>query len=121
MKLTSQVEALASPFVRKGNKGHRIRQRAQMLAFAAHAEGLGATEIGQVGATHVVKYWKACRGKKALSFATQMDHWRAIRELWILANKPGEPPRPRIPDQPAAGEDLESKVKPFGSNSTTKL
>lgn len=101
MTLQKQVQQLTSSYVRKGGKGNRKQQRARMMAFAAHAEGLGARELGQVGGRHVVGYWKACRG---LSEATTYAHWLAIRELWRLAGKPGEPPRPFPTEEKPAGE-----------------
>lgn len=102
MELLHQVEKLSRAYVRKGGKDNRRQQRARMMAFAKHAAGLGAREIGQVGARHVISYWKASEG---LSDATRYSHWLAIRELWRSANKVEEPPRPRIkaalPEGPA--------------------
>lgn len=104
MKLQQQVQALARGYVRKGGKDNRRQQAARMLAFAAHAEGLGAHEIGQVGSRHVVSYWKALRASGGLANATLYSHWLAIRELWGLAGKPGEPPRPfKAEERPAGG------------------
>lgn len=60
MKLQQQVQTLARAYVRKDGKDNRRQQAARMMAFVAHAEGLGAREIGQVGGRHVVSYWKAC-------------------------------------------------------------
>ena len=101
MKLQQQVQELTRAYVRKGGKDNRRQQTARMLAFAAHCEALGAREMGQVGATHVIRYWKASTG---LSDATRYSHWLAIRELWGLAGKPGEPPRPfKAGEQPAGG------------------
>ena len=91
MKLSQQVQELTMAYVRKGGKDNRRQQAARMLAFAAHCEALGAREMGQVGATHVIRYWKASEG---LSGTTRYSHWLAIRELWKLAGKPNEPPRP---------------------------
>ena len=104
MTLRSQVEQLAHAYTRKGGKDNRRQQAARMMAFVAHAEGLGAREIGQVGGRHVVSYWKALRAAGGLADATLYSHWLAIRELWGLAGKPGEPPRPFPPEkQPAGG------------------
>ena len=91
--LVEQVKKLAHAYVKKGGKGNRRQQRARMLSFAAFAEGLGAREIGQVGNRHVITYWKASR---ALADTTRYSHWLAIRQLWRLAGKVGEPPRPRM-------------------------
>ena len=97
MKLQQQVQTLARAYVRKGGKDNRRQQAARMLAFAAHCEALGAREIGQVGATHVIRYWKALEG---LADTTRYSHWLAIRELWKLAGKPSDPPRPFIVGSP---------------------
>ena len=103
MTLIQQVEQATHAWAAKGNKAGRSRQRRMMMAFAGHAEALGAREAGQVGGRTVISYFKALRAANR-AYATQMDHWRAIRELWQLGGKPGEPPRPREPgEQPAGG------------------
>ena len=103
MTLIQQVEQATHAWAAKGNKAGRSRQRRMMMAFAGHAEALGAREAGQVGGRTVIAYFKALRAANR-AYATQMDHWRAIRELWQLWGKPGEPPRPREPgEQPAGG------------------
>jgi hypothetical protein len=95
MRLQQQVQALAHAYVRKGGKDNRRQQAARMAAFAEHAMALGARDIGQVGGKHVVSYWRALR-TAGLGDRTQYAHWLAIRELWRLAGKTGEPPRPRL-------------------------
>ena len=102
MRLTHQVEQLSDAYVRKGGKDNRRQQRARMIAFAAHCEAAGAREMGQVGGKHVVSYWRALRASGGLADATLYAHWLAIRELWRLYGKPGDPPRPRtsVPSQP---------------------
>lgn len=89
MSLIKQVEALTSGYARKGGKDNRKQQRRRMLAFAAHASTLGAREMGQVGATHVVRYWKAHRH---LADSTLKQHWHALQVLWALSGKAGDPP-----------------------------
>lgn len=102
MSLTRQVEQATHSWAAKGHKSNRARQRRMMMAFAGHAEAVGAREQGQVGGRTVITYWKALRaGNRA--YATQMDHWRALRELWQLWGKPGEPPRPFPAEKPAGG------------------
>ena len=103
MKLQQQVQTLAHGYTRKGGKDNRRQQTARMLAFAAHAEAAGAHEIGQVGGRHVVSYWKALRASGGLADSTLYSHWLAIRELWRLAGKPGEPPRPLKTEEQQAG------------------
>ena len=94
MKLQQQVRNLAHAYVRKGGKKNRKQQVARMLALAEHCEGKGATEIGQIGGKHVISYWRSLRSKGGLADATLYSHWLAIRELWQLADKVDEPPRP---------------------------
>lgn len=103
MKLQQQVQTIAHGYARKGGKDNRRQQTARMMAFAAHAEALGALEIGQVGGRHVIDYWRALRASGGLADATLYSHWLAIRELWRLAGKSGEPPRPCSSEKPAVG------------------
>ena len=93
MSLTQQVEQATHAWAAKGHKANRARQRRMMMAFAGHAEAAGATNPDKVGGRTVTGYWKALRASNR-AYATQMDHWRAIRELWQLWGKTGEPPRP---------------------------
>ena len=110
MSLIRQVEQATHAWAAKGHKANRARQRRMMMAFAGHAEALGAREKGQVGGRTVISYFKALRAANR-AYATQMDHWRAIRELWQLWGKPGEPPRPREPgEQPAGGRMTEGQM-----------
>jgi len=104
MTLRSQVERIAHGYTRKGGKDNRRQQAARMMAFASHAEALGAHEMQQVGGKHVVSYWRALRASGGLADSTLYSHWLAIRQLWHLAGKPGEPPRPfKAEEQPAGG------------------
>lgn len=91
MNLVNTVRELTHDYVRKGGKTNRKQQRDRMLAFARHAQALGASEMGQVGARHVISYWKAHRGFKDVTLAA---HWYALSVLWKLAKKAGEPPKP---------------------------
>lgn len=99
MMLRQKVEQATHAWASKGNKKYRARKRRMMRVFAMHAEAAGARTADQVGPVTVISFWKYQRIKKRLSWATQMDYWRAIRELWLLWGKPGEPPRPRNPDE----------------------
>lgn len=91
MNLVYAVNKLTHAYACKGGKTNRRQQRKRMQAFAKHAANMGANSLGQVGARHVINYWKINR---SLSPATAYNHWLAIRELWQLADKSGEPPRP---------------------------
>lgn len=90
-KLVDQVQTLVRGYVRKGGKDNRRQQAARMMAFAAHCEGLGARELGQVGGRHVIAYWRSLRG---LAPSTRYNHHRALVVLWQLARKCGTPPVP---------------------------
>lgn len=90
--LIRQVQRLTEEYVRKGGKDSRQQQRSRMLRFAAHAATYGAKDMGQVGAQHVIRYWKSNRD---LSDATLKEHWRALKTLWQLCEKPDPPPLPR--------------------------
>ena len=101
-RLVEQVQALARGYVRKGGKTNRKQQAARMMAFAAHCEGLGAVEMGQVGSNHVLRYYRATA---ALSASTRYNHYRALVILWRLAGKPGLPPEPAAP-----GSTMETRL-----------
>lgn len=90
--LEREVEKLMREAILKGGKGNRIQQRGRMMAFARHAAALGARSMGQVGDSHVIRYWKASRG--SLEDVTRYSHWLALRELWRMAGKLKEPPKP---------------------------
>lgn len=92
MSLVREVEMLSHAYARKGGKDNRRQQRARMIAFATHAEAMGARSMAQVGKAHVIGYWKAHR---ELTPSTAYNHWLALCVLWKLANKAGTPPEPK--------------------------
>jgi hypothetical protein len=91
MKIVTEVERLADSYVSQGGKANRKKQRSRMVAFAKHCAAMGEFHLGQAGNRHVIDYWKMNR---SLSDATLYHHFLAIRELWYLAGKKGEPPKP---------------------------
>lgn len=93
-RFVSQVQALAHGYARKGGKDNRRQQVSRMLAFARFCEAEGVSDKGQVGARHVIRYWRHTRH---LSGATLYNHHRALCILWDLAGLPGVPPRPLPP------------------------
>jgi len=107
--LTNQVQKLASGYMRKGGKINRRQQAARMIAFASHAEALGAREMGQVGAKHVMAYYRA---QNALSYSTRYNHYRAIVLLWDLAGKTGVPPAPFKPSSTMTETEPLTTAKP---------
>jgi hypothetical protein len=96
MKLINEVKKLTNAYVRKGGKDNRRQQRARMIAFAGFCATQGVNSIGQVGKNHVIQYWKSNRN---LAESTAYSHWLAIRTLWELAGKAGEPPKPLKSDE----------------------
>jgi len=90
MTLYHEIYRLTHAYTRKGGKDNRRQQRRRMLAFARHAQNMGAKSIGQVGCRHVKSYWKYHRD---LSESTKYNHWLAIRELWKISGKVGIPPK----------------------------
>ena len=91
MKILQEVEILSRGYVRKGGKDNRRQQRSRMLALAAFCVGEGAHSLAQVGAAHVIRYWRVTNH---LSDATRYNHWRAFCVLWSLCGKSTEPPKP---------------------------
>jgi hypothetical protein len=92
--LTAQVREATRLWAKKGGKRGRKEQLERMMAFAAFAEALGATNAGRVGPGTVVAFWKALRAQKR-AYATQVSYWYALRHLWALLELPGEVPPPR--------------------------
>jgi len=91
MSIIREVNQLTRGYSRKGGKKNRRQQRSRMLKFAAFCREKGARQMAEVGKRHVIQFWKANRH---LSDGTLLNHWYAIRQLWILTEKPGTPPQP---------------------------
>ena len=92
MSLRDDIKHLSHDYARKGGKQNRRKQAKRMLALAAFAERMGCKHLGELGKRHVIEFWKSQRD---LSKNVQYQHWLAFRHLWVLAKKPGEPPKPR--------------------------
>ena len=120
--LEAEIMMLTRVYVRKGGKANRRQQQARMLEFARSASANGAKHLAQVGRGQVIAHWKT---HSHLSDATLYAHWLAIRELFRLAGKQSEPPRPRTRAQcekrgdgliptgkPAVGSALVARAKP---------
>lgn len=91
--LQIEIRQLTTGYVRRGGKRNRRQQLHRMHAFGVFCEQLGARSLAQVGARHVIGYWK-CSGIQQLSDRTRESHYYAIATLWRLAGKIGTPPRP---------------------------
>ncbi|GEM_PF-712513 len=92
-RFVDQVQILVRGYVRKGGKANRRQQAARMIAFAYFCEAVGVREKGQVGARHVIQYWRQCRH---LSVPTLYNHYRALCIFWGLAGLSGVPPKPKF-------------------------
>jgi hypothetical protein len=102
MKIINEVKKLTNAYVRKGGKDNRRQQRARMIDFADFCATQGVNSVGQIGKNHVIQYWKSNRN---LAESTAYSHWLAIRSLWNLAGKAGEPPKPlKIDEVHSSGE-----------------
>lgn len=101
MKLQHEVETLAHRYTCRGGRDNRRQQVGCMVAFAVHAEQMGARSMAQVGGKHVISYWCSLRSKGGHKPRTLYNHWLALCELWRLSKKNGEPPRPRELEKPA--------------------
>jgi hypothetical protein len=95
MKIVTEVEQLADSYVCHGGKANRRKQRGRMVSFAKHCADMGEFHLAQVGNRHVIAYWKDNRN---LSDVTLYHHFLAIRELWQLSGKKGEPAKPFTKD-----------------------
>jgi hypothetical protein len=106
-KLIDEVHQLTFGWISKGGKTGRREQARLMLEFASDVENFGPNSLGQVGQKQVILYWKANRH---LSDATLMSRWYALRHLWILAKKAGEPPEPRLKKDATTHELMPSTI-----------
>lgn len=93
MSIELEIKRLAHGYVRKGGTINRRQQVKRMLVFGDFCVQNGARSLGQVGKGHVIRYWRSTRG---LDSRTRDGYWYALRILWQLAGKAGEPPRPFI-------------------------
>ena len=93
MRIVQEIERLTHSYVRHGGKTNRRQQRSRMIAFAEFCATEGARALAEVGARHVIRYWRTTRH---LSDATRYNHWCALCALWELADKLGKPPRPTL-------------------------
>lgn len=71
---------------RKGGKTARRRQVKRAEEFV---DWCGCNPY-QTGRGHVRRYFRA----KGFAPSTARDHWYAIRLLWRVMGRPGEPPKP---------------------------
>lgn len=90
--LVNQLQKLAHNYVRRGGKANRRQQLGRMIKFLQFIE---VTErpnnLHEVGARHVVSFWKANR---TMAAKTAHGYWLALCEMWRLAQKKGTPPKP---------------------------
>lgn len=91
--LQTEIRGLTSAYMRQGGKTNRRQQLRRMLAFGDFCEQEGVRSLAQVGARHVVRYWKS-EPVLQLSDRTREGHYYAVAALWRIAGKPGKPPKP---------------------------
>ena len=73
--------------------------------------------MGQVGANHVLSYYRATT---SLSASTRYNHYRALVALWKLAGKAGLPPEPTAPGSTMATQKALTTAKPNGTVNTAQ-
>ena len=83
----------ADIYLRHGGKTSR---RAMVQRLITICEEIQSYESGvklppQIGKAHIHRYWHR---QQRLSPVTLRDHWYALRLLWELLGRSGEPPRP---------------------------
>lgn len=70
----------------KGSKAARRRQLKRIEEFVDWCE----CSPFQMGRGHVNRYFS----EKSYAPSTARDHWYAIKLLWQVMGRPGEPPKP---------------------------
>ncbi len=82
-------------FVRHGGKTSRRATVGRLIAILddiqQHEQGV--RQPPQVGRAHLHRYWVR---KHRLAERTLADHWYAMRLLWQLLERSGEPPKPPL-------------------------
>lgn len=73
-------------YAAKGNKAARRRQLKRVERFVAWC----GCDPRQTGRGHVHRYFSA----KGFAPTTARDHWYAIRLLWRVMGRSGNPPKP---------------------------
>lgn len=117
-RLVDQVRTLAHGYRSKGGKRNRVQQTARMTAFAAFCEAQGCSEMGQVGARHVMNYWRAHRH---LAPSTLYNHHLALQTLWRLSGKNGLPPSPTATGSEMTTRQARSTAKPNGAVDESRM
>lgn len=88
--MEQDLAILMSGYLRTGSKANHQRQHKRMKEFVDYCETVGVRSLGQIGRSHVIKFWKSHR---QLEDKTLQDYWYAFRILWKAIGQPGEPPR----------------------------
>jgi hypothetical protein len=105
-------------YQRRGGKKYREQQVDRALVFCAHAHGMGARHLGQIGHEHVMAFWErmAASGRTG---RTLDAYWDAIyhlihraRQFGILRRDHPDPPRPPHGRRGQASRTQESSVTP---------
>lgn len=82
-------------YTTKGSPEDRVRKVAIMLEFVEFAEDRGVNHLEELGARHVVKFWRHLRATNPRADKTLGDYHRALRALWAFYNRPeSDVPKP---------------------------
>lgn len=83
---------IKSGYGRRGGKKNRRLQKQRLAVFVSYCSSqLGLKSLGQLGKKHVENFFVS---RWDLSEKTKTHYWYAIRILWKLLAKIGEPPKP---------------------------
>ena len=87
------ILARVDVFLRHGGKTNRraMVQRLIKICEEIQSYEAGVKLLPQIGRAHIHRYW---RRQQRLSPVTLRDHFYALRLLWDLLGRTGEPPRP---------------------------
>jgi hypothetical protein len=86
MALTPDWRHRLHQYARKGGKTSRRRTVDRIERFVAAC----GCRPEQIGRRHVYEFWES----RAWAPSTARDYWYAIRLLWAMLERAGEPPRP---------------------------
>ena len=88
MSLYSEASRKLRNFTTKGSPNDRKRKKANIFKFIEFAQKRGVHHLNELGARHVVSYWKHLRHTESLADKTLGDHRRAIMALWEKLDRP---------------------------------
>jgi len=84
-------------FRRKGGKKSRKAYSRRMVYFL---QNVGVSSPHNIGKKHVHRFYER---HAHFSETTMRDYYYAIKKLWLLAGRPGSPPKPPQKTPPNTG------------------